>query len=275
MSSIRSVPMAIAMSILLPVSGLADEKSDLQVLIKQVRLLRDVKPRVRVIEEIGKIGQDAKEASQVLVEAALERSPMIRQAALDALEKVNPPLHRPVVALLVDNMKRYEAVDELTGLSEEAKPALPLLLAMFKNELASPNRERPGVGGSVSLGSKLLIAMVKIAPEDKAVLQAILDTITFKGPGGVGKASAQTVSDVRATAIDLSLDDLKLDSKLHTKALISAINDIYCRMKAIHALGELGEKAKDAIPTLKKLKLDMDESVRNAASAALEKIEGK
>jgi HEAT repeat protein len=267
--------MAIAMSILLPVSGLADEKSDLQVLIKQVRLLRDVKPRVRVIEEIGKIGQDAKEASQVLVEAALERSPMIRQAALDALEKVNPPLHRPVVALLVDNMKRYEAVDELTGLSEEAKPALPLLLAMFKNELASPNRERPGVGGSVSLGSKLLIAMVKIAPEDKAVLQAILDTITFKGPGGVGKASAQTVSDVRATAIDLSLDDLKLDSKLHTKALISAINDIYCRMKAIHALGELGEKAKDAIPTLKKLKLDMDESVRNAASAALEKIEGK
>jgi HEAT repeat protein len=265
---------ALTLGAISPCPILADTKEDVAALIKQLKLLREPKPRIKVIEDLGKLGSDAKDASQALIETMIERNMSVRQAAAEALEKVNPLLQKPVLTILVDEQKRPAAIDELVGLQEEAKPAIPMLLALYKAELASQSsRSAPGPVGPQTVASKLLIAMTKIAPDDKVVLQTVMDAITYKSAsGGAAKANSGSHPEVRFVAIELSLD-LKMDVKLLTKAIVSATGDPYCRVRAIEALGELGPMAKDAIPALKKLKLDSDEKVRDAAGEALEKVE--
>jgi HEAT repeat protein len=258
---------------LLPSLAWTQAKEEVQSLIKQIKLSREPKVRIKAIEALGKLGADAKEASQVLIEAMTERNVMIRQAAAEALEKVNPNLQKPVLELLVDEQKRAAAVEDLVGLQDEAKPALPVLIAMYKSELTGQSGGTVGVGGPLSLATRILTALTKIAPEDKTVIQTLLDAITYKPPApGAAKANSANRPDVRYAAIELALE-MKIDNKLLTKAIISATGDPICRIRAIEALGEMGPAAKEAVPALKKLKLDADEKVRDAATTALEKVE--
>lgn len=253
----------------------ADDKPDLQALIKQIRLSRDAKSRIKALEELGKLGPDAKEASQAIIEVMMERGPMVRQAASDALERVNLPLHGPVLKIVVDDAKRLTAVDELVGLEAEAKPTIPLLLAVFRTEMAAGGSSQIRTSEGVPPAAKVLQAMVRIAPEEKSVVQAVLDTITVKGAGGTGKlaSSGGANNPIRLYAIDFALEMDKLDPKPLTKALMTATHDQIAKLKAIEALGELGPRAKEALPLLKKLKLDSEEKVRDAATASVERID--
>src|SRR5712664_3561571 len=59
--------------------------------------------RIKAAEALGEMGIEAKEASEALCGAMLDARTNVVTAVAAALEKVNPELHKPVLALVVDN----------------------------------------------------------------------------------------------------------------------------------------------------------------------------
>jgi hypothetical protein len=53
------------------------------------------------------------------------------------------------------------------------------------------------------------------------------------------------------------------------------LSDISCQHACIKYLGEYGPLAKECLPQLKQLKLSSDAAVRDAATASVDKIEGR
>jgi hypothetical protein len=106
--------------------------------------------RRTALETIADLGEDGAEASADLIEALADRSPVIQQAALNALEKVNPTLHTPVLSLLVDRDPKVKlrAVAQLGKLGADAKPAISLLVRFYQAQTARPDlRLRAGRAG--------------------------------------------------------------------------------------------------------------------------------
>jgi HEAT repeat protein len=247
-------------------TAVAEEKKGkaLEKLAPLLKELKDKSPAVRqkALEKIADLGPDGAAASEQVIGSLADKVPGVQQSALDALEKINPTLHKPIVTLLVDrdiNVK-LDAIHQLGKLGSDARPAIPLLISFFHTQ------NLPGLGQHY-FGIGILDALKAIDPENKDYIELLLNAIRI-GPN--------SPSHVRIRAIEHALDlvqSKKLDTARLVKPLVSALNDLGCRLQAIKALGELGVDAKDAIPTLKKLKLDPDKTTRETVEAALKKIE--
>ncbi len=59
--------------------------------------------RIKAAEALRDMGTEAKDASEALCNAMLDSRRDVVTGVAAALEKVNPQLHKPVLALLVDN----------------------------------------------------------------------------------------------------------------------------------------------------------------------------
>jgi HEAT repeat protein len=236
-------------------------------------LINDLKSRrqdarLKALNEISKLGEEGKAAGEEVVEALLDPSATISQAAADCLEKIDPRLQKLVVTLLIDQnvQQRGQALQEIDRMGTDAQAALPVLLAGYQASgivSTAVVRGRATSRRAVYSLDALLHAMCSVAPEDTRVIQAVLDTI---------KHQPTVASGLRFSAIDLGLR-LKIDAKKMVPALIISLNDPYCRVKAIDKLAGFGDEASEAIPLLTKLKLDPVKEVREAAKEALAKIE--
>jgi HEAT repeat protein len=215
--------------------------------------------RTKALEDIAALGPDGRDATADLVEALVASPPSGYQPFLDALEKINPTLQKPILVLLIDkdNGKKNQALDDLQKLGDDAEPAVPALLFAYKNERVTPY-QNPGQ----SLCAKLVATMGKVAPHHKAVGQLVM------GVFNSGNANERTA---RAAAIEVA-SAMDLDSKNFVSFLTTALNDPSTRLKAVEALGKLGPAAKSALPLLTKLKLDSDAGVRDAAAKAIDEI---
>ncbi|HEY1860345.1 MAG TPA: HEAT repeat domain-containing protein [Gemmataceae bacterium] len=220
---------------------------------------KDAKGRLKVLDDLAAMGTDAREAGPALVEAMLDKTPVVASKAGDALEKVDPPVYKLVltVALDRDARKREAAIDSLGKLGVEGKAAVPILFM---------------AGQKPEHASGALQALVQIAPNDPHVRDAIVRAL-YVPPAEVAKGPV-THSPLRGAAIAV-LDAVVISPKKSVPALISALYDPQVRVEAINALGKIGPKAEEAVPALTKLKRDSAEEVRDAASKALEKIETK
>src|SRR5262249_53969567 len=157
--------------------------------------------RLRAVEELGKLGNVARPAAQAVCEVLVtDTTPALREAALAALEKIHPELHKQLVVLVAeaDAEKHQKAARELAQMGEEGRAAVPVLLAHLKS---APARFPAEV---TSVVSEDVQALAQLAPADPTVQKAILATTTLTALDQIQqevahparKAAIQTLSEL-------------------------------------------------------------------------------
>lgn len=210
--------------------------------------------RLRAAEDLGTLGAAARPARKALCEVLVGGGPVkVRQAAGDALAKIDPRLHGLAVTILVDERieNRLEAIGkaaEYKGLSE---PLVPVFL-WFKDRFPAH--------------AALAVAAVAAVAQDQHYTPALLAYWLGHDPSpDVRLVSARHLGYVRhaGDGVDALAKSLRGDP-------IRAV-----REQAAISLGELGPDAKAALPALKAARQDGCLEVREAALAALARVEGK
>jgi HEAT repeat protein len=210
---------------------------------------RKIPDRLQAIDALARLGPKAKAASRPLCESLFDPSVRVRLAAAEALEKVNPTLHRLVIPVLVDKEleNRLECVRKIGELGPEGNPAVPVLL-WFKDQY-------PG-------GSLIVEALAAIAPDERSVTAQAAAWLTSDRDPYVRLAAVKALprmagarDQVRALVYALRSDS------------VDAV-----RAAAANALGDLGPDGKDVRTALQLAKTDASAQVREAAERALAKI---
>jgi HEAT repeat protein len=262
-----------------PAGGISDPK-----IAKLVRELRSDRPanRIRAAEELSRMKEKARPAARAICEAATDTDESVRQAALEALEKVQPALYEPVLTLMVDggrnNQARAARIIEQMG--EDGKPATPVLLAHL--------RLHPAVAD--------IKALRVVASDDPATAVLLLELMTYGGqrPSDEGwqirNAATAALRDVAKSqpsqrreivkSLVAAIRNAQTTAEgasgrhpLHIEDIVAAEQSFQTAIVAINTLAEIGPDAKEAVPELKKLKLSPSASMRRAAIAALERID--
>lgn len=247
----------------------AEKKIDpkLEELAKALKA-KNAADRVKAAEDIAKLGPDAAPITADLCKAMLDPSPKVNQAALEALEKVNAELYKPLVVLAVDKVptNHVKAIKTLGLMGEDAAPVAPIVATYLKKTITD---QKLGTFNRREIVKECIETLGKIAPEDPINLATL---IGLAGPLG-------SDPDMRAYALVQLGNMAEAKEEFRKKVLptlVSGVNDGSqpIKLAAIEALAKLGPDAKSAIPTLKKCKMDSSARIREAATAALEKIEG-
>jgi HEAT repeat protein len=250
--------------------------------------------RVKAAEGLGKLGDKASGAARYLCEACADGTKEVRDAALEALEKVAPKLYKPVVALVVDNKvgNHVGASRELAKLGDDGKPAVPLLYEHVRFAIKSASvKDNPPASFPLTLtwqdGSTYFDThfetLSKLAPDEntvKVIGSAANLELAARNPNSVGimhRAAIQALKKLAESQEACRKPMVPVLIKALDSPAIPAVEKkqpfAMHNIAAIEALGACGPVAKDAIPALKKLKLDESEKVRKAATDALEKID--
>ncbi len=226
--------------------------------------------RIRAAEQLGKMGEAAKPAARALCSAATDDSKEIRGAAIEALEKVEPSLAEPVTTLLVDGQNSYAAAQQIGRMGEKASPAIHVLIWNARH-----------LTGPASIDIE---ALAKVGPTDPEAVRAIIDfalsQIDLRGRKGtteketalsvlgqLGQNQGSLRQEIVACLVKaLTACEAGLDGQQRYYHQTSAL-------AAIGSLAEYGPDAKEAIPALRRLKLNSDIQIRQATAAALEKID--
>jgi hypothetical protein len=252
-----------------------------------VRGLRAESPaeRVRAATELGKLKERGRPAARALCEAAVDPSEAVRQAALEALEKVRPDLYRHVLVLLVDAdpYKNTQASGALQAMREDAQAAAPMLLAHLRWHGGPPRATRDTIFGVKQprwdLARADIAALTKLDPTNPEFVKLLTD-LSGPLPANTPFYGAQLQSHAVAALGEIGKNHPEQRKRI-IPALIAAVGeedrgwvfDTQRRLAAIGALGSFGPDAKEAVPALKKLMLHPQDVIRHAASSALEKIE--
>ena len=263
----------------------------LEPLTKAVRS-KDQKIRLDAIEKLAKLGPDGKAAREALIESGMmDPSKVIREAASFAMEKIDPLLYRLVQVVLIDNAlsNRLDAAVALSKMGADAEPSLPAVRLLFtqcmSNKVFSP------------YDALVFFKIIwKIDPEDQQVRRGVLAAVGAPDvalaswalrtkSGRVGAFTRQHALDlniefaslswtVRRTAV-ATMHEMQFESKHKYAALMTAFGNSDDRIFIIEELAKLGPDAKGAIPTLTKLKLDTNLTIRDSATRALDAINKK
>jgi HEAT repeat protein len=190
----------------------------------------------------------------VAVQAADEKEPEIRgkpaSAWIEQLKKGNvvqrqnaavylgmaKPATKAIVAALADALKDPEAEVRRTAASwlgnaeTAAEPAVPQLLGRLKDA-----EEDPGVR-AISAAS-----LSKIAPKDKDVAAAVGEAVKDKNP------RIRAYAALALSRIDPENAKMAVGTLLE---ILESSKDPQIRFSVIDCLGDVGPKAKDAVPVL-------------------------
>jgi HEAT repeat protein len=226
--------------------------------------LKDKNPAIRIktANALAKLPStpEMKVAAEPLVEAMMDPMPEVRSAASEALAKIAPAIQPHVLTLLIGNDKQA-AARQLQGLGKEAKSALPALIHCYRSIATGGLGVRLIEMPVVTAG--WLDTLAGIAPDDKRVVQIVLDAVMTKTNNNLPR--------VKAIAL---LDVVQADKSAKIKALVTAVDDSELAVQAIIAIERIGApEAAEALPALKKLKLSPNDAVRQAATSAVTKIE--
>lgn len=263
---------------------------------------KDPTVRIKAANELAQLGAAARPAARALCSAAIDDSQEVRQAALEALEKVQPALAKPITTLVVRDVFAGNSANQIENMGEAASPAIPVLIWHAKQMPRAP------IEGGNSVWD--IQALAKVGPTDPEAVRAILEyaqsSITRtngvrpKDPGdkptdkdapdadmmaatphevaaaltALGKMS-QNKGDLRqeivACLVKVLAQEADSPSRIRLSGADLSANDSL--FAAINSLVQYGADAKAAIPALKRLKLDKEMAVRDQAGAALEKID--
>lgn len=210
--------------------------------------------------------------------------------ALDALATIGEPALPGIKLALKRPESQMRAVVILGRMGPTAAGAVPELLEVFQNPMASIalRRETAHTLGAIGPAAATAVPALAAALEDHDTRLRHNAGIAL---GRIGKPAASAApalekalalpDDEYMTLVSawallkVQPDDVKLRARtipLIAKALGDSEPTV--RRGAAEALGALGAEAKVAVPNLQKLLQDPDPSVREAATAALAKIGG-
>jgi HEAT repeat protein len=245
----------------------ADEVGDL---VKEVNLkTADVSKRIKAMEKLAKMGPKAVDAGEALAEAMMDKSSIIRKNAAEALEAVDPEIHRHVVTIFIGQAK-IDAVKAIGEMGQQGKAAVPVLVKL----LTSPVPAQP------DLHLAAMDALREIAPDDKRAARAIVTlvaqgpTTASRNPKGLWSQEQHAATEIRLAAIK-RLDEMNIGAKDKVAPLIRALSDRQCVLPAIKILDGIGRDASEALPALKRLKSSPVDAVREAATEAVRSIENR
>lgn len=270
-------------------------------LIKQLK--SNPADSMKASDELKKLGAEAMPACAALVEVMMMGKNAqwhdAGLAAAEALEKINPKLQAIVLKILLapppaDGITS-QTMTAIRDMGPAGYGAMPLLKYFWSLD--------PALG--LHVNGDVLVAMHFVAPADKAVTDEMIGVLTGKVVGGqnvflwcLNNVEKRGLTDQQLTEAYLKvlagnahngtgplgaltkLRAMAHDGKVKAEALVkpfaaaTASNHETLRTESILALGELGPAAKDAIPLLRRFKLEHpDEKTRKAAASALIAIE--
>jgi HEAT repeat protein len=263
---------------------------------------KDQKVKLAAIAKLEAMGEKAKPAGAALVEfGMMSATAAIKAASTAAFEKIDPEVYKHVVTILVDEdlKQRGRAVEALAAMGTDAQAAAPAIKWLHQL-IFNTTKQAPAF---------TVDALVKIAPDDVAVQGMILqlvggpDNVLPEWPGRefallnptprkpmlalLEKIGIEDKRKVPALVAGIgncefpedeallvaTLGGLTLDGKDKCAALLKGLAKAHTkRAQVVEQIGKLGADAKAALPTLKALKTDKEQAVREAATAALEAI---
>lgn len=230
---------------------------------------KNAKTRKAAAESAGKLGKEAEAIARPLCDATLDANRDVRLAALDAIGKVTPDLHKSLSTILLDtdpdNIR--VATEKLVKLGEKAQPAVGVLIAYLSNSTANPKPTGPTL-----IDDAMFRVVVAAKPGEHKDIQSLM-----KIAGPLTKYPAhrtQALGVLRGWARDGG--DKANERRRELLPLIKAgiatpEMCVYC----LEIAGSYGEVAADLLPLIRNLKLSNSKAIREAATAAAAKIEAK
>jgi hypothetical protein len=261
----------------------------------------DDEGRVKAAGELAGMGTAALPAARALCEAAMDRSPKVAHAALEALEKIAPDLREPVFLLLVDNKaeNHQRALLKLTSLADRARPAEPVVFhqtAVYGEEMTANRYRSP----APQLILYAMQALAKMAPDDPQVVKSLGDLANlsltepvliqsggnvrtntpFRGEGlrllgEVGEARPEQRKQIVPLLVLFLRGASGRTAAEEDSEVLNAIREVE---SVVNALIKCGPEAKqalgtEALPRLKELKFHRSEDVRRSAGELSRKVE--
>jgi HEAT repeat protein len=238
---------------------------------------KDEKVQLQAIAALERMGADAKEAGADIVEYGLmSSSSTLRQAAANALEKIDPRVSKDVITIVIDSndSRRLTSIHTLSLMGPNAKTAVPAIKGYLSSSSgfgkwpSLRGKEKSPHWNSPSHGFLVFKELASIAPDDEFVIATTIAIV------GAHEDSFRYGVPIRKEAIHL-LTMLKIDNNRKFEALMKALTVVLTKDRplVISELARLGPDAKAAIRTLTELKLHHDLAVREAASKAIAKID--
>jgi len=238
---------------------------------KLVRLLqnRDLRIRKAAVDELGKRGEAAKPAARPLCNTIFDPSPVVAKSALQAFEKVQPDLYKPVSKLALEGYPATEkaageqakGIEELGDMQQKALPTIDVLLLWLKKGDRGDNSS-----AALPISKACLAAIKKIKPDDDEVIKAFKTLVLSKT--AQAPVRVEILNDLDEWA---GTDEAK--KKQIVPILKSGLNDNALQLASVKVVGRYGALAKELLPTLKKLKQSKNQEIRDAAEEALQQIE--
>ncbi|MDB5312352.1 MAG: repeat protein [Gemmataceae bacterium] len=239
------------------------------------RLKEDLKSktpstRAGAYTAMGELGTKARSLRRTLCEGMMDKAPVAKTAAADALKKVDDEIYRMATALLIN--RDFKQMPLAQKMNSGAEPVAPIILKLA--ESLSPTASLSTVG--VDVGTRVKIeqsrdelvscvgTLALIAPEDEQVNKAII------------KMLANPIPELRATALS-QVPAIKNRKLALTGVLLiagSQANTPLVRAQAIRLAPVLVDvnTTPNARKVIESLRFDQAEMVRNAVSEVMEKL---
>jgi hypothetical protein len=226
----------------------ADPK-ELPNLIKTLAENPSAKARARAAAEIEKLGPEGRPAARVLCRAVLDRSKNVREAALNALQRVDPALHLPVSVLLEKRVgdNHLKAVQTIGKLKKDGTPATPLLRRLL-NENLQEHFLLTLTGRQLKLAGMMRMEQAKNQPDDLlAFLQGLVNGMLNDLQNEVDSNEMEAVKTRLAGLPDLVRADMRAlvqiagDEHAVARTIATALAgpEVSFRAEAIKAVGDM------------------------------------
>lgn len=218
----------------------------------------DAGVRRAVADALGRIGEDAKPAAPELLKLLKDSEKPVRQAAVFALGRVGPDDPAPVSAALVevlggsDAELRKEALVSLALLGDRS----PEVVAAVAQVLAEPDAE---------MRHQAILALARFGPAARSAEEQLKRAFTGDADKLVRSSAVHALCVAYGTdaksLIPLMAERLKVDP------------DFEVRTVTAEELGALGSEGRPALLALREAQRDQQIKVREAAAAAIRRIE--
>lgn len=278
-------------------------------LLELVGRLREgtAEDRAAAAAELASLGERAAPAASALCRAATDRSETVSRAALRALEKVRPDLHRSVFVLLIDDQasNHTQALVQLGAMGNRAKPAVSVVQHQIQKCLTQLQTQQGRWTASTFAAVIIdnMDALVRVAPEDPEVVKTICNLSRARTPQVVvnrqrpGFQVQATETPFRQEGVYL-LGELAATQPAHREQILPVLSDLLKEATqktagadpfvvldamtevdrigtALWRCGAEGKKTlkSETLPKLDDLQFHKSEKVRQAATALRQKIE--
>lgn len=234
------------------------------------RLHEDIKsktPKVRAAAytAIGELGAKAKGERRRLCEGLLDPNATVQAAAADALKKVDEPLSKVALGLVINQDSKQ--IEWAATNAKDATPLVPVLLALANTLAPVTTSEKASTerGEARKKFRASVAALVAIDPEDPNVNKSVIAMLS------------NPVAEFRADAVGYvpSLKHKKLALEGTLTIAVNAKEVSTTREVAVKLIPDLVDEntTPAAVKAVEAIRFDKDTKVRDAVSDTLRKLQ--